>query len=876
MKRIAQLTWLFAILLCISDNSNHTFTSAVKGSITKDFDFVTKKKHMLAKFEQEIAMTRDPELGYVPIERLVQAREKLMKEIAEKKHLRAAIAGINWINQGPDNVGGRTRAILFDPNDLTNKKVFAGGVSGGLWVNNDITNVNSSWTKIDDFLDNLTINTLAADPNNSMIFYAGTGEAFAGVTPGAGIFKSTDGGSTWSHLASTSDFNYVTEIIVRNEGGTSVIYAGNRRKFVGSQLNKTTSNYFLGSNGLYRSANGGTSWTQVMPNNDDGRTPSVDDIGLDNNGHLWAATGRNSFGDKGGDIYECVLLNCDNTGDFTKKYDASANDDTLAERTVIALSPSSNDTLYAIAGKNNAGNQDVEFFIKSFNGGTTWSDIPVPLNVNPGSCATVAGQHFTRGQATYDLVLSVHPTNPGVVLLGGIDLYRTTNAFTTTTHIGSWYQGAFPCDQYIHADHHAIVFRPGNPNEVVFGTDGGVDYSTNAGNTAVTWPTFTHHVKDYNVTQFYAADISPTKGDHNYLGGTQDNGTHDWDGTMSTTEAVGGDGAFCHIDQTAAGTQIGSYIYNDYTVTTNDWATSDQVTPITETGRFINPSDYDDTNNILYAGSLPDSLCRILNVGTTNDLTDGIPVVGAGLGQAVATTIRVDRNTPTTIYVGNDYGEVYKIQNAHTGASLTSTFIGTGLPADSWVSSIDVQKGNSSHMLVTLSNFGVQSVWESTDGGTSWANVDDENTLPDIPVRWGIFSPANPDHALIATDLGVWSTDNLNGASTNWGVTNMGLANVRTDMLRWRMSDSTVVVATHGRGIYTHTFGQETCESVRTIVDNPAMGTYEAGDTIHTNLLAPVQVTSAAIFDAGGAINLNKLFEVTMGATFEVKTDGCN
>ena len=110
-----------------------------------------------------------------------------------------------WQERGPYSVGGRTRAILFDPNDTTGKRVFAGGVSGGLWVNNDITNASSEWSPVNDFWANLSVVCIASDPNNSQIMYVGTGESSTQDNVGAGIWKTTNGGSTWTQIFSSSN-----------------------------------------------------------------------------------------------------------------------------------------------------------------------------------------------------------------------------------------------------------------------------------------------------------------------------------------------------------------------------------------------------------------------------------------------------------------------------------------------------------------------------------------------------------------------------------------------------------------------------------------------------------------------------------------------
>jgi PKD repeat protein len=142
---------------------------------------------------------------------------------------------------------------------------------------------------------------------------------------------------------------------------------------------------------------------------------------------------------------------------------------------------------------------------------------------------------------------------------------------------------------------------------------------------------------------------------------------------------------------------------------------------------------------------------------------------------------------------------VVRVDNANT-ATPTSTNISTGLPL-AYITCVEVETGNDNHLLVTFSNYGVNSVWESVNGGTSWTSV--EGNLPDMPIRWALFNPSNSAQALLATELGVWSTDNLNGASTVWGASNSGLANVRVDMLQLRTSDKLVIAATHGRGLFS-------------------------------------------------------------------------
>ncbi|MFZ9756303.1 MAG: WD40/YVTN/BNR-like repeat-containing protein, partial [Bacteroidia bacterium] len=174
---------------------------------------------------QEYVSTRDPQLGYPPTERLMEAI------LAQPLHgdeifLTPGSAESPWVSRGPDNVGGRTRALVWDPNDANGKKVWAGAVTGGLWSIEDITSQTASWTHHSGLWSNLTVTAIAFDPNNSSIMYVGTGEGW-GSTPsssrGYGIWKSSDGGKTFSHLSSSSNFLYINDLVVRNENGQSVV-----------------------------------------------------------------------------------------------------------------------------------------------------------------------------------------------------------------------------------------------------------------------------------------------------------------------------------------------------------------------------------------------------------------------------------------------------------------------------------------------------------------------------------------------------------------------------------------------------------------------------------------------------------------------------
>ena len=130
---------------------------------------------------------------------------------------------------------------------------------------------------------------------------------------------------------------------------------------------------------------------------------------------------------------------------------------------------------------------------------------------------------------------------------------------------------------------------------------------------------------------------------------------------------------------------------------------------------------------------------------------------------------------------------------------VTTEITGSNFPVGN-ISCINM--GNSeATLLVLFSNYGIASVFETYDGGLTW--IDKEGNLPDMPVRWGIIHPGNSNQVMLATETGVWVTQNMNDAQVTWTPAVNGMANVRVDQLNIRTSDLTVIAASHGRGIFT-------------------------------------------------------------------------
>ncbi len=775
---------------------NHPYSSR---DLTVDLKAIPKKDRPDLRQEQDFLAMLDPTTLTVPYERVVDAfaytkQRFLLKGLSQPQlnQLRpggnimfqdgnnpnglrmddgdpqvAVNVGGNepvWRERGPDNVGGRTRAIMWDPNDSNNKRVFAGGVAGGLWVNEDVLNPNSSWRALDDFLANMAISDLVFDPTNTQVFYAGTGEGWfnGDAVRGLGIIKSEDGGQTWDFLSSTDDdgFRYIQKIVVTSAG---TVLAATRDATAG-----------VDNGGIFRSTDGGANWSRVLE-------ARGADIEIAANGDIYASRGIFSTGS----VFK-------STDDGENWSDVTPTGGTNPARIELATAPSNSDVVYAMA--HNRDTNGIDYVQKSDDAGASWTIVALPTH-NDG-CDEDATE-LTRGQAWYDLILAVSPTDENVIIAGGVDLARSSDGGTTWTQISEWTNCSGLED--VHADHHQIIFRPDNPNEALFGTDGGIYYSPNAG--LASNPNFSVRNKNYNVTQFYAVAADNVSGSAYFLAGAQDNGTQQFrsDLGVSTFEVVGGDGAFAHIDQEDRSFQLAS-TQNGGVRHSSDGGSSFQFVGSAGGENFINQSDYDNTAGILYSTAAADQIGRIENVKSSSP---GSPTaIAVDLGGRQTSALRANTNTANRLFVGTEGGLVYRIDDANA-ATPTSTDITSNITSVGNVSSVDVGTTDD-ELIVTYSNFGETSVWYSTDGGATWVNKDDTGSgLPDIPVRWALFNPENTAQVLLATELGVWSTNDITASNPDWAPTNEGLSNVRCDMLQYRAADGLVVVATHARGVFT-------------------------------------------------------------------------
>lgn len=734
------------------------------GMTPEDVKGIAKKDRPDLAILLDHMRTMDPATGEVPRQRLFEANRRAT---TLKRGGTGSLLTEEWEERGPTNVGGRTRALMWDPNDPDTLKVWAGGVSGGLWYTEDISDPNETWIGVDDFWANLAVTAIDYDPTNTQVFYVGTGEGWFNIdaVEGAGIFKSEDGGATWQLLPSTtnSTFNYIQSLLVHPETGD--VYAATR------------------NGGVQRSQDGGETWERVLGSGVGAPHNRAADLEIGADGTLYA-----SFG-----IFNTGRAYRSETGDPEDWEPLGAWPASGIQRIELAVAPSDANVLYAATQQaSNSGNGGI---FRSDDRGETWTLLATPINADPG-----IGDDYTRGQGWYDLIIVVDPNDPDHVIVGGVDLHKSKDGGASWTQISHWYGGFGK--PYVHADHHEIVFRPGSSNEAIFSHDGGIDYTVTA---TATQPTFINRNLNYNVTQFYAGSIHPGAGSDVMLAGAQDNGTQRFslEGTAETEEVYGGDGGFNFIDHVDPNYAVASYVYNRYYLSTNGGLTFPIPLLQNSHGLFINPADYDSRESILYTAYsesvIKTGFYRIKNLRGQRRTTRIDTLI-----QGTPNHLRVSPHAPegtSTLFIGTTGGRIFKVTNPQEDVFTVEEIPRSGRPAGA-VSSIDIGP-TEDQLLVTYSNYGVRSVWETFDSGQTWINRTGD--LPEMPVRWGMYHPESTEGVILATEAGVWETTNLHTEEPSW-TPSPSFPTVRVDMLRYRPSDHTVMAATHGRGVYTARF----------------------------------------------------------------------
>jgi len=630
-----------------------------------------------------------------------------------------------------------------------------------------------TWQPVDDRMATLAVTQIVADPGNAQVYYFCTGEGWfnADAVRGAGVWKTSNAGADWVQLPSTdtSIFWYCQDMLVHPATGD--VYVATR------------------TGGVQRSTDGGASWEQVLGVGNGSARNSVCDLELTADGGLFAGIG----------IFETDGLYYSDSGDpgsWSKQTNGFPGSGIW--RVEVATAPSNANVAYAVPL---ATDYLIEGVYRTDDKGLTWTAVN-----NPGG-----NREFAARQGWYDLILAVDPNDENVLVAGGLDTWRSRDGGDSWQRLTSGRPDSL-LTRYMHVDQHGVFFV--NSDTVYFTNDGGI---YRCDNFTADYPVIYERNLGYNTTQYYAADLAPAAGDYRLLGGTQDNGSQVslGEGLSSFKPVSGADGSYCRFDH-----QNGDRFYTSkqfqpiYRFQQGGFELPDTLdNPLVSDNnlQFINPIEMDPNDPQLLYQASSRGVQRLSGAATAKP--EDWAQASKNLG--TITALGISTVPPNIVFVGRSTSnaEIFRLENAHQ-----STLLDAALPTDPnnnipdssplgslTVTSIAVDPADANHVVVTYGNYGVRSVWESRNAlaeTPSWTNV--EGNLPDIPVNWVMLHPGNTRVAYLATDLGVWYTDSLSGPATTWTLSSE-FPTVRTDMIRSRRSDWTVLAATHGRGMFTAT-----------------------------------------------------------------------
>ncbi|GEM_PF-4904084 len=682
-------------------------------------------------------------------------------------------------NQGPANAeynanlaSGRVTAIAIGPNT---GNIYIGTAGGGVWKSTD---GGASWAALTDNQPVLAIGSLTIDPIDTTdnTVYAGTGEAnFPAGHPdnslviynGAGVLKTTNGGTSWT-LQGYGTFGPYGRGIGAIAAHGQTVWAG------------TTS-------GLFQSGDGGNSWSQVtvasVPS-----TAMITDVTIDN-----AAPGSNgvyvTVSDlNGGTSYAGVYKSTAGSPFTLLTGSSPLPAATSWQRAQLAESASSPSTLYLIISS--ASTSGLLGLFKTTNGGGIWTQLAAPPTDPLG----------TQGQ--YDLFVTIDPTDANVVSIGGLNAFITATGGTAWTQLSDVYcsGGPLPCSSPLHPDMHAGAFgNSGTPRPLFVGSDGGMVKTANRG---TSWININNNL---NATTFYGGDAAA-----NYMttpvviGGLQDNGNVRTASTSLGTwaEIYGGDGFQAGVDKSNANH---AYVerYSGFLASTTNANAGTAITWTTlggggtnvcyGNGMFNNPFAID-INNGNHIASVDEfgRVCESIDGGTTWTS----PTVSTGSFPFIR-SVAIAPSNSAVMYAGSR-GGIFRTTNANTSSAASWSACGSGLPSGARPVSIWIDSADSTIAYVTFSDFGVPHVWKSVNCG-AWQSLSGD--LPNIPTISIVEYPSSPSNVLVVgTDVGVYVASE-NGASTSWSRLT-GLPNVGVEQLFMDKAQTTLFAATYGRGMW--------------------------------------------------------------------------
>lgn len=725
--------------------------------------------------------------AYPAMEIPADARQRALDDIATwqaspRASRTRGVAAPLWTNIGPSGIdvgggiqySGRTADVAIDPTD--SDRWLIGGAQGGIW---ETTDAGATWTALTDEKESLAMGAIAFAPSNPSIVYAGTGEsAFSGdAYGGAGILKSTDGGSTWSLIANaTFDERSFADILI-DPTDPDILVAAVSRGLIGSFSGSTSMPV-----GFFKSTDGGTSWSHNF-SGDDGTDLEVDPGDFD---RQYGGIGE-IFGSASNGVYRTTDAG-DTWATVPGPWDSASGG---IGRVEMAIAPSDGDTIYVSIMDAFDGMGADGALLGLWVSNNAWDATPTWTEIATGAASGICGS-----QCWYDHELKVDPSDSTVLYAGGISLWKRSG--------GTWSNVSGPSG--VHVDQHSMAWAG---SRLVLGNDGGVWSTTNGGST------WSHHNTGLTLTQFYHGALHPTSPSF-ALGGSQDNGTEIWSGSDVWTIFFGADGADNAI----------SSLFPD-----QRWAISFQRQNIFRTtdggantvfagggldgagAPFIGVLDSCRSNDDVFIAGL-DNLWRSDNfysggaaVWSSNGPEEGAGLVAMGFAPGVASC-----NT----YAYGTTGGVLKI--TQDGGSTWADLDAGGAIPDRYITDLAFDPADANVLYVTISGFGPEGhVFKSENalsGAATWTNIS-----PPVDTPHSAVIAAGNGQLFVGTDFGVWESldDGL-----SWGYEGPadGLANVAIHDLHYSPATRQLMAYTHGRGAFLR------------MVDVPVFADgFESGDT---------------------------------------------
>ena len=782
-----------------------------------DPDLPRFAKPVNTEFSKEEFMTRRAEgaglkRGLHPDKRVnprdrqaaIQQMEQQQRQIATMPSSAAQVAMTTlWTEIGPNPIpngqvvtgpstaaSGRTIAIAVHP---TNPNlVYVGTAQGGLYRS---SNGGTTWTSLMDNALSLAIGTITIAPSQPDTIFVGTGEPQFSADSffGVGIYRINNASSATPTIVGPiggAEFTgrAVSKIEV-HPTDANTIFAASASGVGGIG---PTAPLGLPARGIFRSTNAlsaAPTFTRLTGLNANADA-SVRDIVLDPLNPNLLIANEIAGGGLGGIYVSTDALAA--TPTFTQRVVFNSSSvSLLAAEFAIHHTSGPNPTIYAATGNPASGSTTVANgrVLRSVDGGITWT--------------TQISNDFCGGQCFYDIAIAVDPTNASTVYLGG----SPNLVFGRSTDGGVTFTGNAATANGLHGDSHAIAVAPSLPSTIYFGSDGGIYKSTDSG---TTWTPLNNST--FKATQFMSIAVHPV--DPNFtIGGTQDNGTNFYRPDATWRRADFGDGGYALIDQSSTNSTMVN-MYHTYFNSTSlkGYAYVPSVASAVEGSWAFRGCNSVAGNGIPCGGSVLFYAPLEQGPGSPNTLYYGANILyrssDTGLNHTAVSQDMIEPISAIGISPQNDNVRIIgtrggAIFGTTTGSTTLTNLDASNVVPNNFIARAVMDPNNVNTAYVTLSAFGVASVWRTTNlsnASPTWTALPGSggNVLPQIPVSAFLVDPANSTILYAGTDIGVYvSVD----SGANWSPFGTGLPRVAVfDMAK--TSVGLIRIATHGRGMW--------------------------------------------------------------------------